>query len=151
MPAPVFIILSFKAIILFAYVLQMPFPMTCLSSTWENNIKLWKANSSQSADMYNQGWIRRGVRELQSSTPTLAFESKVHFHGKLWIYFGYRIYPKYSHPILSLYTYLLVHLRVRLCKIAGWVGNSVDPDETPHFPASDLCLHCLRGLVFPNT
>ena len=39
-----------------------------------------------------------------------------------------------------------------LClKIAGWVANSVDPDETPHCVASHLGLHCLLRLVCPNT
>ena len=30
-----------------------------------------------------------------------------------------------------------------MSKIAGWVANSVDPDETPRFAASHLGLHCL--------
>ena len=39
-----------------------------------------------------------------------------------------------------------------LClKIAGWVANSVDPDETPRSAASHLGLHCLLRLVCPNT
>ena len=39
-----------------------------------------------------------------------------------------------------------------LClKIARWVTNSVDPDETPHFVASHLGLHCLLRPICPNT
>ena len=38
-----------------------------------------------------------------------------------------------------------------LClKIAGWVANSVDPDETPHFAASHLGLYCLLRPICPN-
>ena len=39
-----------------------------------------------------------------------------------------------------------------LClKIAGWVANSVDPDEMPHSAASHLVLYCLLRPVGPNT
>ena len=39
-----------------------------------------------------------------------------------------------------------------LClKIAGWVANSVDPDETPRSAASHLGLYCLLKPVCPNT
>ena len=39
-----------------------------------------------------------------------------------------------------------------LClKIAGWVANSVDSDETPPSAASHLGLHCLLRPVCPNT
>ena len=39
-----------------------------------------------------------------------------------------------------------------LClKIAGWVANSVDPDETPSSTASHLGLNCLLRPVCPNT
>ena len=39
-----------------------------------------------------------------------------------------------------------------LClKIAGWVANSVDPDETPRSAASHLGLYCLLRSVCPNT
>ena len=39
-----------------------------------------------------------------------------------------------------------------LClKIAGWLANSVDPDETPHSVASHLGLLCLLRPVCPNT
>ena len=36
-------------------------------------------------------------------------------------------------------------------KIAGWVANSVDPDETPRSAASHLGLHCFLRPVYPNT
>ena len=39
-----------------------------------------------------------------------------------------------------------------LClKIAGWVANSVDPDEMPHSAVSHLGLYCLLRPVCPNT
>ena len=39
-----------------------------------------------------------------------------------------------------------------LClKLAGWVANSVDQDETPHSAASHLGLSCLLRPVCPNT
>ena len=40
-----------------------------------------------------------------------------------------------------------------VCSIipAGREANSVDPDQTPRFAASDLGLHCLYNLVKPNT
>ena len=34
-------------------------------------------------------------------------------------------------------------LPVNVCKTAGCVANSEDPDQTPHSAASDLGLHCL--------
>ena len=35
--------------------------------------------------------------------------------------------------------------------LTGWVANSEDPDEMPHFSASHLGLHCLLRTVWPNT
>ena len=60
--------------------------------------------------MYNQGRIWSEFGGFSRAPPPPAFESNVHFHEKLWINFGYRIYPKYSHPLFSPYTYLQVHL-----------------------------------------
>ena len=34
---------------------------------------------------------------------------------------------------------------------ARLMANSVDPDQTPHFAASDLGLPCLLRFVCPNT
>ena len=42
-------------------------------------------------------------------------------------------------------------LPVNLCKIAGWVANSVDSDQTPRSAASDQGLHCFFKPVFSNT
>ena len=33
-----------------------------------------------------------------------------------------------------------------MSKTTGFVANSVDPDQTPHFAASDLGLHCFPCL-----
>ena len=35
-------------------------------------------------------------------------------------------------------------------KIAGWVPNSVDSDQMPHYVASDLSLHCVFKHVCPT-
>ena len=40
---------------------------------------------------------------------------------------------------------------MNVCKIAGWVANSVDPDQTPRSAASDQGLHSLLRPVFLNT
>ena len=42
-------------------------------------------------------------------------------------------------------------LPMNVCKIAGWVANSVGLDQTPRSAASDQGLHCLLRPVFPNT
>ena len=43
------------------------------------------------------------------------------------------------------------HYPMLCLKIAGWVANSVDPDETPHSAASHLGLNCLLRPVCLNT
>ena len=57
------------------------------------------------------------------------------------------------YPIL--FTIYLSSTRPLYClwvrKIAEWVANSVDPDQTPRSAASDLGLHCLLISVCPNT
>ena len=48
----------------------------------------------------SQERIQRGVRGVRLNPP---LNNKFHFHGKFWINLinlGYRIYPKYSHPLL---------------------------------------------------
>ena len=39
---------------------------------------------------------------------------------------------------------------MNVCKIAGWMEYSVDPDQQ-RSAASDLGLHCSQRPVFPNT
>ena len=57
-------------------------------------------------------------------------------------------HPTPPHPLDSKFRINLGHfsiyilLPVNMCKISGWVANSVNPDQTPHFVASDLGLHC---------
>ena len=66
------------------------------------------------------------------------------------------IYPKYlgsstSYHICSkIWTCTIYYLKLCL-KIAGWVANSVDPDEMLHSAASHLGLHCLLRPLCPNT
>ena len=68
----------------------------------------------------------------------------------------YRIYPKYSdtstpyHICSNIWT-SKIHYPMLCLKIAGWVANSVDPDETPRSAASHLGLYCLLRPVCPNT
>ena len=68
----------------------------------------------------------------------------------------YRIYPKYSdtstpyHICSNIWTSTIYYPMLCL-KIAGWVANSVDPDETPHSAASHLGRNCLLRPVCPNT
>ena len=68
----------------------------------------------------------------------------------------YRFYPKYSdtstpyHVCSKIWT-STIHYPMLCLKIAGWVANSVDPDETPRFAASHLDLYCLLRPVCPNT
>ena len=57
----------------------------------------------------------------------------------------YRIYPKYSdtsapYHICSKIWTGTIHYPMLCLKIAGWVANSVDPDETPRSVASHLGL-----------
>ena len=40
-------------------------------------------------------------------------------------------------------------LLVNASNIAGWVANSIDPNQTPRSAAFDLDLHCLLRIVFP--
>ena len=62
------------------------------------------------------------------------------------------IYPKYSdistpyHTCSKILT-STIYYPILWLKIAGWVANSVDPDETLHSVASHLGLHCLLSPV----
>ena len=69
---------------------------------------------------------------------------------------AYRIYPKYSDTSTPYHTCSkirtsTIHYLMLCLKIAGWVANSVDPDETPRSVASHLGLYCLLRPVCPNT
>ena len=68
---------------------------------------------------------------------------------------SYRIYPKYldtstPYHICSKIWTSTIHYPMLCLKIAGWVANSVDPDETPRSAASHLGLYCLLRPVCPN-
>ena len=70
--------------------------------------------------------------------------------------YEYRIYPKYSdtstpyHILCTKIWTSTIHYPMLCLKIAGWVANSVDPDETPCSAASHLGLYCLLRPVCPN-
>ena len=91
-----------------------------------------------------------GVR----SAPPLQFVSKLHFmehFGQILIYFGFLIYLKHSHTLILFSPVLLLRLPqiqsilpiMNGSKMAGWVANSIDPNQTPRSAASDLALYCL--------
>ena len=44
-----------------------------------------------------------------------------------------------------------IWLPIVVSKIAGYVANSADPDQTPQKAASDQGLHCLLSAVCTNT
>ena len=44
-----------------------------------------------------------------------------------------------------------ISLSVNMCKIFGWVANSIDPDQTPRSAVSDLGLQGQLRPVYPNT
>ena len=72
------------------------------------------------------------------------------------LFLWYRIYPKYSdtstpYHICSKIWTNTIHYPMLCLKIAGWVANSVDPDETPRSAAYHLGLYCLLRPVCPNT
>ena len=77
----------------------------------------------------------------------------------VWLLFGetiYHNYPKYLDTSTPYRTYSKIWTSTiyypMLClKIAGWVANSVDPEEITHFAASHLGLHCLLRPVCLNT
>ena len=80
-------------------------------------------------------WIRREIGKA------VEFRLKFHFHGKYGITsinLGYRIYPKYSHPLL--FTLYFSSTSPFYYLIAGRVANSVDSNQTPCSVASDLGL-----------
>ena len=86
------------------------------------------------------------------------FESSLGAHVRSLryiIYKHYCIYPKYSdtttpYHICSKIWTSTIHYPMLCLKTAGWVANSVDPDETPRSVASHLGLNCLRRPVCPN-
>ena len=77
--------------------------------------------------------------------PHAPFNSKVHLINLI------PNLPKYSHPLLftppSGSPFYYLWMCIKLLDVA----HSVDPDQTPLSVASDLGLHCLLRIVFPNT
>ena len=55
------------------------------------------------------------------------------------------------HTCSNIWTSTIYYLKMLCLKIAGWVANSVDPDEMQCFASSYLGLHCLLRPVCPNT
>ena len=68
----------------------------------------------------------------------------------------FSIYPKYSdtstpYHICSKIWTSTIHYPMLCLKIAGWVANSVNPDETLRSASSHLGLYCLLKPVCLNT
>ena len=79
---------------------------------------------------------------------------KFHFSWEIFenlINLGYRIYPKYSYPLLVTVHFSSTSQFYYLRTCAGWVADSVNPDQMSHSTVSDLDLHCLLRPVFPTT
>ena len=98
------------------------------------------------------------------TTTLWSLRRMIHFkEGQLWqnilaslLKGVYHIYPKYfdtSTPYRTCYKNLnkSIYYPILCLKVAGWVANSADPDEMPHYVASHLGLHCLLRHVFPFT
>ena len=86
----------------------------------------------------------------------LGVPQKIHF-PMLWpLFFFATIYtlsirtPTAYHTCSKIWTSTIYYPMFCL-KIAGWVANSVDPDEMQHSAASHLALHCLLWPICQNT
>ena len=95
-------------------------------------------------------WMRRLIRVFTRHMSAGTFSQNA---DPIYMY---RIYPKYSdtstsYHICSKIWTSAIHYPMLCLKIAGWVANSVDPDETPRSAASHLVLYCLLRPVCPNT
>ena len=66
------------------------------------------------------------------------------------IKFGFRFLPLIFKSVTLHCIKSCLILLLNVCKNAGLVANSVDPDQTPRSAASDLGLHCLLRPDFPN-
>ena len=100
-----------------------------------------------------------GNYKICSSTNTTKIIFWIGYSLRVWSKLQvtkYRIYPKYSdtstpYHICSKIWTSTIHYPMLCLKIAGWVANSVDPDETLRSVASHLGLYCLLRPVCPNT
>ena len=70
------------------------------------------------------------------------FDSKFHFNVE--------ILDEFRTLFLNLLFNGSILLPRNVCKMAWWVANSVDPDQTPRCATSDLGLQCLFRPVCPN-
>ena len=79
-------------------------------------------------------------------TPT-PMTKKYHFHE-------WEILDKFDKFGTPSFLLLLLNKSILLpadvCKIAGWVANSIDPDQLPRSGMSDLDLYCLLRSICPN-
>ena len=99
--------------------------------------------------VFAQGWFREGSAGSVECLFTQNFIFK-DISGRIC---GILLLPSIFTP-LTLNLILLfnksIQLPVNVCKIAWWVANCANPDQTPRSAASHLGLRCLLRPVFPN-
>ena len=137
-------------------------------SWWHSFFQVRSLNIDKNPDCANPSHLCSRVAYVSFSHVMHYLKDKVHFC--LYWYFSinilmhlvcycvYRMNPKYwdlkfllfYHTCSKNWTTSFCHLLICL-KTAGWVANSVDPDQTPRNAASDLGLHCLLEPVCSNT
>ena len=101
-------------------------------------------------------YSRGGFREDSGGSVEPPFDPKFHFHGKVWITLvslEYRIYHKYSHPLLFILyfssTSPFYNLRMSVKKV-GWMANSVDPDQTSRTVCLGLSVYLSEYIKYRN-
>ena len=156
----IFMVFTEREKIFFLFYFYMPMRVSDVISNVTKQNKTWTS--------WDQG-TKLCVRLSLANARFASLLSKVMYIIKrkfkclswIWLLFHllalmkYRIYPKYSdtstpYHICSKIWTSTIHYPVLCLKIAGWVANSVNPDETPHSVASHLGLYCLLRPVCPN-
>ena len=76
-------------------------------------------------DEFRGGWVGGGGWGFSRPPPTIP-DTKCYIHGKFWIFWiNLGHFSFYFSPTIPFF------LPVIVCKIAKWVANSVDRDQTP--------------------
>ena len=109
--------------------------LRCWVFTWSCDVGFSPGPMMLGFHLVLRCWVFTWSCDVGFSPSTTYIYIKLHLFYFLFIL---RIYPT---PYLNIYQ---VHLlTANVSKIAGWMANSVDPDQTPRSAASDLGLHCL--------
>ena len=97
-------------------------------------------------------WILRNTPSIRKGTKQTNAYVNVDFCSSHICISFWRIYPRYSAIPTQPFSPKILNNSILLCTVymyllwakpAGWVTNSVDPDQTPRSAASDLGLHFL--------